>query len=72
MTVNVAVARNAEEAERILRGENVTVVRDEDEDEAVAGAAECLRRRRRTPRMKPRTTPRPDLPLLLKQTKARF
>jgi large subunit ribosomal protein L9 len=36
VTIQVSVARNAEEAERILRGENVTVRRQGDEDEAEA------------------------------------
>jgi len=40
VNVNVAVARNAEEAERILRGEDVTVARDEDDDEDAAEGAE--------------------------------
>ncbi len=38
--IRVVVARNADEAERIGRGEDVTVVRDEQED-AVAEAAEA-------------------------------
>jgi len=39
--VTVNVARNADEAERQARGEDVTRRRDEDEDEAAAAAAEA-------------------------------
>jgi large subunit ribosomal protein L9 len=45
VTINVTVARNADEAKRIARGEDVTVVRDEVEDaaeEAAAAAAEAF------------------------------
>jgi len=44
VTISVAVARNADEAERIARGENVTVVRDEAEEAAdeAAAAAEAF------------------------------
>jgi large subunit ribosomal protein L9 len=44
VSVTVMVARNADEAERIARGENVTVVRDDAEEEAaeVKAAAEAL------------------------------
>jgi large subunit ribosomal protein L9 len=44
VTISVAVARNADEAERIARGENVTVVRDEAEEaaEEAAMAAEAF------------------------------
>ena len=44
VTINVAVARNADEAARIARGEDITVVRDEVEEEAaeVAAAAEAF------------------------------
>ena len=38
--IRVVVARNADEAERIGRGENVTVVRDEQEEAVAAEAAE--------------------------------
>lgn len=43
-TVNVTVARNADEARRIARGEDVTVVREEAEEtaEAAAAAAEAF------------------------------
>jgi len=34
--VNIAVARNAEEAERVLRGDDITVVREEEDDDAGA------------------------------------
>jgi large subunit ribosomal protein L9 len=44
VTINVTVARNADEAERIARGENVTVARDEAEQaaEEAAAAAEAF------------------------------
>jgi large subunit ribosomal protein L9 len=38
-TINVAVARNADEAERVARGEDVTVRREEAEEAAAAAAA---------------------------------
>ena len=45
VTVTVTVARNADEAERIARGEDVTVARDEPtEAEDAAAAAEALLR----------------------------
>jgi large subunit ribosomal protein L9 len=37
--INVTVARNADEAERIARGEDISVVRTEDEEAAAAAAA---------------------------------
>jgi len=39
VTINVAVARNADEAERITRGEDVTIARDEAEEAAAEAAA---------------------------------
>jgi large subunit ribosomal protein L9 len=42
VTVDVTVARNADEAERIARGEDVTVARDRDEAEAAVAAAEAF------------------------------
>jgi large subunit ribosomal protein L9 len=44
VAVTVMVARNADEAERIARGENVTVIRDDAEEEAaeVKAAAEAF------------------------------
>jgi len=44
VTINVTVARNADEAARLARGEDITVVRDEDEEaaEEVAAAAEAF------------------------------
>jgi large subunit ribosomal protein L9 len=39
VTINVTVARNADEAQRIARGEDVTVVREEGGEEAEAAAA---------------------------------
>jgi large subunit ribosomal protein L9 len=39
LTINVNVARNADEAERIARGENVTVRRTADEEERAQAAA---------------------------------
>jgi large subunit ribosomal protein L9 len=44
VTINVAVGRNADEAQRIARGEDVTVAREEAEEaaEAAAAAAEAF------------------------------
>jgi large subunit ribosomal protein L9 len=44
VTINVAVARNADEAERVARGEDVTVIRDDAEEaaEEAAMAAEAF------------------------------
>jgi large subunit ribosomal protein L9 len=44
VTINVAVARNADEAERVARGEDVTAIRDEAEQtaEEVHAAAETF------------------------------
>jgi large subunit ribosomal protein L9 len=44
VTINVAVARNADEAARVLRGEDVTIARDEEAEVAaeVAAAAEAF------------------------------
>jgi large subunit ribosomal protein L9 len=44
VTVNVTVARNADEAERLKRGENVTALREEGAEaaEAAAAAAEAF------------------------------
>jgi large subunit ribosomal protein L9 len=44
VTINVTVARNADEAQRIARGEDVTVAREEAEEaaEAAAAAAEAF------------------------------
>jgi large subunit ribosomal protein L9 len=42
-SINVTVARNADEAERIARGEDVTVAREEAEEAAAAAAAEAER-----------------------------
>jgi large subunit ribosomal protein L9 len=39
VTINIAVARNADEAARLARGEDITVVRDEDEQSAEEAAA---------------------------------
>ena len=39
VSINVTVARNADEAERLARGEDVTVARTEAEEEAAAAAA---------------------------------
>jgi large subunit ribosomal protein L9 len=39
VTITINVARSADEAERIARGENVIARRDRDDDEAVAAAA---------------------------------
>ena len=39
VTINVAVARNADEAGRLSRGEDITVVRDEAEEAAAEAAA---------------------------------
>jgi large subunit ribosomal protein L9 len=38
-TINVTVARNADEAQRLARGENITVAREEGEEAAAAAAA---------------------------------
>jgi large subunit ribosomal protein L9 len=38
-TVNVTVARNADEAQRFARGEDITLAREEGEEAAVAAAA---------------------------------
>jgi large subunit ribosomal protein L9 len=40
--INVTVARNADEAQRLARGEDITVVREEGEDAAAAEAAEAF------------------------------
>jgi large subunit ribosomal protein L9 len=37
--INVTVARNADEAQRLARGEDITVARDEAEEAAVAAEA---------------------------------
>ena len=37
--INVTVARNADEAQRIARGEDITVAREEGEEEAAAAVA---------------------------------
>jgi len=44
VTINVSVARNADEAQRLARGEDITVVREEGEEaaEAAAAAAEAF------------------------------
>jgi large subunit ribosomal protein L9 len=42
VTITVTVARNAEEAERLARGEDVTVRREETEQEAAVAAAEAF------------------------------
>jgi large subunit ribosomal protein L9 len=39
VSINVAVARNADEAERLARGEDITVARTEAEEDAAAAAA---------------------------------
>jgi large subunit ribosomal protein L9 len=39
VTVSVAVARNADEAQRLIRGEDITVARDEAEEAAAEAAA---------------------------------
>ena len=41
VAINVAVARSADEAGRILRGEDVTVVRDEEEEQSAEALAEA-------------------------------
>ena len=41
VAINVAVARSADEAARILRGEDVTVVRDEEEEQSAEALAEA-------------------------------
>src|SRR5262249_17073850 len=40
VTINVTVARNADEAQRLARGEDITVAREEGEEAAAAAAAE--------------------------------
>src|SRR5690349_5597925 len=40
--INVTVARNADEAQRLARGEDITVVREEGEDATAAEAAEAF------------------------------
>lgn len=40
--INVTVARNADEAQRLARGEDITVVREEGEEAAAAAAAEAF------------------------------
>src|SRR6185436_20908370 len=40
-SVTVMVARNADEAQRIARGEDVTVRRDQDEEDAAAAKADA-------------------------------
>src|SRR5262249_13815712 len=44
VTINVSVARNADEAQRLARGEDITVAREEGEEaaEAAATAAEAF------------------------------
>jgi large subunit ribosomal protein L9 len=44
VTINVTVARNADEAQRLARGEDITVARAEGEEaaEAAAAAAEAF------------------------------
>ena len=42
VTVSLAVARSADEAERLLRGEDITLTRDEAEEAAAAAAAEAF------------------------------
>jgi large subunit ribosomal protein L9 len=44
VTINVSVARNADEAQRLARGEDITVVREEGEEaaEAAVAAAEAF------------------------------
>ena len=44
VTINVSVARNADEAQRLARGEDITVAREEGEEaaEAAAAAAEAF------------------------------
>jgi large subunit ribosomal protein L9 len=39
VTISIAVARNAEEAERLLRGEDITVARTEEEEQAAEALA---------------------------------
>ena len=39
MTINVTVARNADEAQRLARGEDIAVAREEGEEAAAAAAA---------------------------------
>ena len=44
VSINITVARNADEAERIARGENITAVRDEEDEttKEIKAAAEAL------------------------------
>src|SRR5262249_21170884 len=42
VTINVTVARNADEAQRLARGEDITVARKEGEEAAAAAAAEAF------------------------------
>jgi large subunit ribosomal protein L9 len=44
VTINVSVARNADEAQRLARGEDISVAREEGEEaaEAAAAAAEAF------------------------------
>jgi large subunit ribosomal protein L9 len=39
VTINIAVARNADEAERLARGEDISVLRDEEAEDAEAATA---------------------------------
>src|SRR5258707_72521 len=64
VTINVTVARNADEAQRLARGEDITVVREEGEEaaEAAVAAAEALFEpevveARRTPEAADETSP---------------
>jgi large subunit ribosomal protein L9 len=74
-TINVTVARNADEAERIARGEDVTAAREEAEEEAAdaaaaAAAAEAFfepeaveaRRAREGDEEPPKAQPEPEKP----------
>jgi large subunit ribosomal protein L9 len=74
-TINVTVARNADEAERIARGEDVTAAREEAEEEAgdaaaAAAAAEAFfepevveaRRAREGAEEPPKAQPEPEKP----------
>ena len=72
VTISVAVARNADEAQRIARGEDVTVIREEAEEaaEAAAMAAEAFfepevveaRRTREAAAEKPEADATPEKP----------
>src|SRR5262249_36307707 len=42
VTISVTVARNADEAQRLARGEDITVAREEGEEAAAAAAAEAF------------------------------